>query len=133
MRLVALFAASMALGCGIEEAEFVDTYAAALCDHTMACSNTATLTFDGIVSHEDCVELRYNSVGEWGVGCKFKAKPAATCLEDMAVLACPPAEGALAERPVSCDYVYVDCQDLESIIEEQNPEEPVEEPAATDE
>ncbi len=105
----AALATLLLAGCGIYEGDFVDQYTTNLCEHTLACSDNAELTFDGVLDVEDCFELRLGDVGAWGAGCKFRPGPAEDCLADMATLTCPPAEGTLAERPVSCEGVYVDC------------------------
>lgn len=119
MRLSALSLVAL-IGCGIEEAEFVETYTNSLCDHVMACSTESVLTFDGIVTVDDCYLDRYNDVGEWGAGCKYRATAAEDCLADMATLTCPAAEGELAERPPSCDFVYFECIGATSDTTDEN-------------
>lgn len=100
-------------GCGMPQGEFQAAYLESLCEHVMACSDPAQLTFDGILTQEDCKLQRGEEVGEWGVGCKFRASLAEACLEDMAALTCPAGEGQLAARPDSCALVFEDCQRVE--------------------
>jgi hypothetical protein len=95
--------------CGIPREEFVVEYTNHLCAHKLTCGNQADLTFDGILTVEDCVEREQSFVGEWGLGCRFRAGDAVTCLEDMAALTCPAGDGQLADVPLSCTPVYSDC------------------------
>ncbi|HMV67249.1 MAG TPA: hypothetical protein PKA64_10395 [Myxococcota bacterium] len=96
------------------EGEFITGYTQRLCKHTMACGDSAELTFDGILSQEDCEIEREAEVAGWGLGCKFRAGDAKTCLEDMDALTCPGAAGQLADIPTSCAAVYYDCQVIDT-------------------
>lgn len=108
MRAALLLTLLAACG-GIPENEFIPGYTTALCEHELTCADPAELTFNGILTVDDCVLQREAEVAGWGVGCKYRAGDAAVCLEDMALLQCPAAEGTLAERPASCLPVYFDC------------------------
>lgn len=99
----------MFVACGPQEGEFLVSYSTALCKHTMACSDEAELTFDGILTQEDCEDRRIVDVQEWGAGCRYVGGNASQCLLDMDALKCPAVVGALADRPASCDLVYTDC------------------------
>lgn len=99
----------MFVACGPQEGEFLVSYNASLCKHTLACSDDATLTFDGILTQEDCEDKRINAVKDWGVGCRYVSGSASQCLLDMDALKCPATEGTLADRPASCDLVYTGC------------------------
>jgi hypothetical protein len=100
---------------GIPENEFIPGYTTALCEHELICGDPAQLTFEGVLTVDDCVRRREAEVATWGVGCKYRAGDAAVCLEDMALLQCPAAEGTLADRPSSCLPVYFDCTLVEEV------------------
>lgn len=97
-------------GCGgMAENEFMPAYVEAFCEHVLTCSDEAELTFDGILTVEDCVLQREAEIARWGVGCKYRPLEAAACLDGMAALQCPAAEGTLADRPAACLPVYTEC------------------------
>lgn len=106
---LALLIAPLFVGCGMPESEFVVGYTEALCEHALTCGDQAELTFDGILTQDDCVLRKEEEVALWGAGCRFRGVDAEQCLLDMQTLQCPAAEGALADTPVSCEAVYVDC------------------------
>lgn len=111
-------------GCdALTKGEFVGAYTNALCEHELMCGDQALMTYEGILTVEDCVEVRAHDVGVWGQGCRFRAKDAEACLADMEALTCPPAVGSLADRPVSCETVYFDCDPTESTTPDPTPEE----------
>lgn len=107
--LALAFLPLMFVACGPQEGDFLVQYNTALCKHTMACSDQATLTFDGIVTQEDCEAARITDVQLWGAGCRYVAATASQCLLDMDALKCPATAGTLADRPASCDLIYTDC------------------------
>ena len=107
--LALAFLPLMFVACGPQEGEFLVSYNTALCKHTLACSDQATLTFDGILTQEDCEGATIDDVQLWGAGCRYVASTASQCLLDMDALKCPAAAGTLADRPASCGLVYTDC------------------------
>lgn len=106
----AVAVAILGAGCGISRQDFTVEYTDHLCTHLLTCGATAELTFDGILTQEDCLDRKTYEVSQWGLGCKFQPGDAATCLEDMATLVCPPGEGQIAETPLSCATVYTACE-----------------------
>lgn len=99
----------LAAACGLDEGIFADEYTQALCQHELACGDQAELTFDGILTADDCYTVRIADVGAWGAGCRYKPSDAEVCLADMQSLVCPAGDGLLADRPLSCETVYFDC------------------------
>jgi len=98
-------------GCeSLSKGDFVISYTTSLCEHELMCGDQALLTYDGILDVDDCIKVREHEVGVWGQGCRFRVKDAEVCLADMAALTCPPAEGTLADRPLSCEAVYFSCE-----------------------
>lgn len=108
----AALAALVLAGCGMEEADFVEEYTQVLCRQTMQCGDLAVLRFDGILDEEDCYEYRQEDVATWGVGCRYRARFAETCLAEMENATCPAGSGIMPARPTSCDSIYVRCEDL---------------------
>lgn len=121
MRLPLPLLALMVTACGgMDESEFVAAYTDSWCEHLITCSNSAELTFEGITSVETCRPYVEPEVGLWGRGCKYRPSAAAECLDAVALVTCPAAEGTLAERPSACDFVYTACQ----AISDPEPEQP---------
>lgn len=114
--LSALALGGLLAGCGMGEGEFIVSYNQKQCEHVMACADAAQLTFDGILSQEDCEIAKEEEVSLWGLGCKFRPSDAKQCLEDMALRTCPGAEGQLADPPASCGPVYFDCEVIDTDV-----------------
>lgn len=97
--------------CGPDETKFIPEFADAYCDFVLECEDPAVLTFDGITSHDECLEVYGPEVEALGFGCKYKAKQARRCLQAMEVAACP-AEGTTLQDglPAVCNEVYIDCE-----------------------
>ncbi len=106
----AIAIAVLGAGCGISRQEFTVEYTDSLCAHLLTCGDAAELTFDGILTQEDCLDRKTYEVSQWGLGCKFQPSDGAACLDDMAALVCPPGEGQIAETPLSCATVYTACE-----------------------
>jgi hypothetical protein len=99
------------------------------------CGDQAEMTFEGILSVDDCYTIEEPNVGRWGQGCRFRPRDAEACLADMELLQCPPAAGTLAERPLSCEEVFFGCDTIpetEPAASEQ-PSEPSEDTDASTE
>lgn len=101
---------AISAGCGPAQSEFAAEYNTAWCEHVLACGDPALLTFDGITSVEVCEEREVESLIAWASGCQYVPGAATQCVFEVQELTCP-AGGGLAERPLSCEQVYVNCSD----------------------
>lgn len=106
----ALGLGALSAGCGPAQAEFADEYNTAWCEHRLACEDAAVLTFDGITSVEVCKEREVEALIEWASGCQYVPSAATQCVFEVQELTCP-AGGGLAELPLACDQVYINCID----------------------
>lgn len=98
-------------GCGLTQGDFTTEYTAAWCDYLLACGDQSELTFDGILTAEDCVANYQTEVALMGAGCKYKAPAARQCIDALATTPACPLEGEPFESglPAICDEVYVEC------------------------
>ncbi len=96
-------------GCGMEQADFATAYATKLCELELTCGDAAELTFNGILTVEDCLPSAQYQVSAWGQGCRYRPSDATVCLEEWEAAVCPAAVGDLPDRPLSCAAVFYDC------------------------
>ena len=113
--------------CGIAREDFVLAYKDRYCELVLQCSDPAELTFDGVLTKDDCIERSGYEITSWGLGCRYRSIDAEQCLADLDAAVCPAAVGELPERPLSCEGVYVDCGavDAETIDSDTPAESPV--------
>jgi hypothetical protein len=109
------------VGCGMPQSEFIVSYTESFCEHKMTCADAAELTFEGILTQEDCVLQEEKGVSLWGLGCKFRASDAQNCLDDMALLTCPAAVGQLSDPPLSCGTVFFACETVDTTADTDAP------------
>ncbi|MCB9681462.1 MAG: hypothetical protein H6733_08315 [Alphaproteobacteria bacterium] len=108
----ALLLGTLLAGCGgVQEYDFILDYNRLACEHELSCGDQAELVFDGILTVEACESANLDAVLDWGRGCKYRPASASECLFEMQGLICP-GDGQLAERPPTCQTVYLDCVDV---------------------
>ncbi len=120
MRLAPLASLALFAGaCGPPQSEFVGPYAEGWCEHVLACEDEAQLTFDGILTVEDCV-LRYNeSINDLSSRCAYQPSFATQCLADVETLSCPSGDPRTADLPLSCESVYINCSAGSDTLDEE--------------
>ena len=99
MRVWSLVALS-AVGCGFSEEKYLETYAVASCEFTIACYPELYASID------DCVAQV--SEGDPTEACTYDAAAARDCVDGVEAMECP-GEGEFPEFPAACANVYVDC------------------------
>lgn len=112
MRATILFGLFWSLAaCGPDETKFIPEFADAYCDFVLACEDPALLTFDGVVTHEDCLAIYGPTVAAMGHGCKYKPGKASRCLRAMEQATCPADEDVPLDQalPSECYEVYIKC------------------------
>lgn len=97
-------------GCGPGKTKFVPEYADGYCAYLFECGDPAELTFDGILSVEDCLAVVGPEVDLLLATCKYHAGKAKDCLDGLSVAACPAEDQPLeAGLPPTCGEVWTDC------------------------
>lgn len=110
MRLASLAPLALfVVACGPPQSEFVGPYIEGWCEHVLACEDEAVLTFDGIVTVQDCVDRRNGVINDLSSRCQYQASVATQCLADIETLTCPSGEPRTADLPLSCESVYINC------------------------
>lgn len=110
--LIVGLALAMLAGCGVSRNEFVPEYAAAYCDFYMECGDPAQLTFDGVLTADDCLALYGPDIDAQAEACGFKNGKAKDCLGALEVATCPADGDVDAGLPVTCHEVFVNCAPL---------------------
>jgi len=96
--------------CGVGKGNFVPTYAAAYCDYVLACSDPAQLTFDGVLSLDDCLAVVGPELEVQADTCNYNPGVAADCLDAMAILQCPAEDASIDDGiPPVCLGVFEAC------------------------
>jgi hypothetical protein len=96
----AVLVSLVAVGCGYSESTYLEDYATASCDFTVACYP------DLYASVADCVASVAG--GEGTIDCTFDAEAARSCVEGVETMECP-GEGEFPAFPAACANVYTDC------------------------
>ena len=117
--LMACLVVSGLVGCGVSRNEFVPEYAASYCDYYMECGDQAQLTFDGVLTTDDCIALYGPDIEAQNAACKFKNGAAKDCLETLPMATCPADGDVDAGLPVTCHEVYVNCAPLVGVDPEE--------------
>ncbi len=98
------------VGCGPGKTKFVPEYADGYCAYLFACSDPAQLTFDGLLTVDDCLAVVGPEVEALMSTCKYHAGKAHDCLKQLEVATCAP-EGEPVDQglPGVCIEVWTEC------------------------
>lgn len=106
------------VGCGETRSEFEASFTDQYCRLFVECGDPALLTFEGILTEEDCVREYQQPVVNWGLQCKYKRNRAKDCMGAMEVATCP-AEGTEVWEaiPAECQEVFDGCGGFDPLAE----------------
>lgn len=98
------------LACGPGRQKFVPEYADIYCSFLLECGDPAELTFDGILSMDDCLVVVGPAVEQQMATCKYHTGKAKDCLNELEVASCPAEDEAFDDAvPAVCDEVWTQC------------------------
>jgi hypothetical protein len=108
--------------CGPGKSKFVPEYADGYCAYLFECVDPAQLTFDGILSVDDCLAEVGPAVDDLMQACKYHKGKAHDCLKELELVPCP-AEGEPIESglPAVCSEVWTECPNPPADGGDENP------------